>query len=96
MEFAAGLILGSILGVVADRLFTYLVEKRVYVTISASFPGTVYRGDGLSINITNEGMESLPPTALRFTMGIEGHSRFSSMNRKRIVFRGKRMSLLFG
>jgi hypothetical protein len=51
MEFTAGLVLGAILGVVADRLFTYLVEKRVYVKIQPSFHEHITQGEGLSVNI---------------------------------------------
>jgi hypothetical protein len=61
MEFISGLILGAILGVIADRFFTYLVEKRVYVKIRLSFPGYMGKGEYLSLNITNIGFESLPP-----------------------------------
>ena len=61
MEFTAGLLLGAILGVVADRLLTYLVEKRVYLKIQPSFHEHITEGQALSVNITNEGFEPLPP-----------------------------------
>ena len=60
MEFTGGLILGAVLGVIADRLFTYLVEKRVYVTVCPSFQSGV-KGEGFSLNVTNEGFEAMPP-----------------------------------
>jgi hypothetical protein len=61
MEFMAGLVFGAIFGVVADRVFTYLVEKKVFVKIQAVFGQHIEKGDYLSLQITNVGFESLPP-----------------------------------
>jgi hypothetical protein len=61
MDFIIGLILGAIFGVVADRIFTYLIEKRVYVKIRSSFVDSIDKGKYYSLRITNVGFEALPP-----------------------------------
>lgn len=61
MDFLTGLILGAIVGVIIDRMFTYAVERHPFVSISPSFGHHVTKGNSLSIRITNAGYEALPP-----------------------------------
>lgn len=54
-------VLGAVFGVVLDRLYTYGVEKRHYVSISPSFSQHVAKGRAFNLKITNEGFGPLPP-----------------------------------
>jgi hypothetical protein len=59
MEFVAGLILGAVLGVAADR-FWEKWEKRPRVAIRAGVFASIDQGSGLTLTVINTGTKDLP------------------------------------
>lgn len=76
MEFFAGLVLGAIFGVIADRAFAYLVERRPFLKIGISMYHDFQRGASLHLHITNEGVEPLPPYTVVLFNPNRGTLRF--------------------
>jgi hypothetical protein len=74
MEFTAGLILGAILGVVADRIWeAHEAKPRFKITHSCFFG---LSGNGLSFTVKNEGKKEIPPFDLVLFHPLRGSYRF--------------------
>jgi hypothetical protein len=60
MQFIIGLILGAILGVLADRLWSW-VERIIRVDIKGGYFQNIKREEGFHFAITNKGTTDIPP-----------------------------------
>jgi hypothetical protein len=75
MEFVAGLVLGSILGVVADRAWARF-EQRIQISIEPTFFVDAEDGEGIALKITNLGPSDLPDYELGLKFPYMGQMFF--------------------